>query len=1229
MEKRCEPDTFIDSIKRKRKIQKQWVYEDGKIVHRKISYVPGLYNIFDIILVHAADKKRRDPSMNRLRVKIDTKMNEISVYHNGAPLIGDETFDDVINNFDLTNSYSTCFWVELADECGISRQEFSNNMDVKFERVVCKVDDYSTMVTFKPDLTKFEMTCLEEDVVALMKKRVLDMAGCLGDTVTVELISEVIPFNSFKGYADFFLNCAQESTPFPLPRTHAKLSDSLEICLSLSDGKFQQVSFVNSIATIKGGTHVDYITKQITTYIKKEVLKMKEHVNVNADTVKNRLWVFVNARIDNPTFHSQTKEMLTTKPARLGLNSRLTHGQKSEIAKTLLPRIRICLKRTHVETHVEAMLAGGSERGKCTLILTHGEFAFAMAGVSAWLDPDLYGVFPLSSKLLNVRDSRKLLKKKEIQILMTILGLVRNKKYSDAESLRYGRLMIMANQDEDGAYLKGLLINFIYSFWPSLLKVSKFMSVFTIPIIKASNSKEGKELSFDSMQQYEDWEKDLGNTSTDDWEIEYCKGFTAAQEVKEYFQDLGERRAYFVWDDDDEQDGTSTSIELAFSKKAEEWKAWVCNSQMMQPGTCNYESKSIKYRDFVNKELLFFSMKNLQRFIPSMVDGLTLGQRKTLFCSFKMKLTKPTEVFRLTTYVALHSFFHDDEQSIASTIIGMAQDFVGSNNINLLIPYGQFGTRELGGKDHASFRKLCIKLNCVTRLLFPVDDDKLLEYLNEDGKSVEPNWYIPIIPLVLVNGCHAMGTCFSSDIPKYHPCEIIENVRRFLNKEVMVPMKPWYRGFRGTIKKSAKGYTVNGLVERINEQTVRIEELPIRMWTEDYKKFLEKKTAQAHIESFRQIGVYEMVDFKVKMKPEKIATTEDEDKEELRRKFNLTCTISTSNMYLFDAEGKIMKYNSPEQILEEFCRLRQEYYVKRKEYLVKNFKQLLRSLKMKQTFITNVVYASCRIYRRAEFLTEILKKVKSSEPQVAGAIDYGSEEQKADEQETVATLGDYKYLSSLPLESFTRESLVKLEAELGEKKKELKTLKDTSPDSMWLNDLMLFEKEFDKLQKIQTEKDRNRSSMLKKKNDFAIDAKKLSQPRNNQKEADDDIPSLACHFESSSGEKIRGTFFGDLVQEKATPAKEGPTKAATTSKRKNVQPAESAGLSPNRKKVRMTRESPINKRSGSILDRAGNLDLSLNTDLFDDSTNDSYMSDNSDDEQRWTRDISDSDSDGQ
>ena len=104
-----------------------------------------------------------------------------------------------------------------------------------------------------------------------------------------------------------------------------------------------------------------------------------------------------------------------------------------------------------------------------------------------------------------------------------------------------------------------------------------------------------------------------------------------------------------------------------------------------------------------------------------------------------------------------HSAYHHGEQSIASTIIGMAQDFVGSNNINLLLPNGQFGTPHQGGKDHASARYIYTRLSPITRFLFPKDDDILLDYLNEDGQSIEPTWYVPIIPMVLVNGSEGIG----------------------------------------------------------------------------------------------------------------------------------------------------------------------------------------------------------------------------------------------------------------------------------------------------------------------------------------------------------------------------------------------------------------------------------------------------------------------------------------
>ncbi|GAU18535.1 hypothetical protein TSUD_325240 [Trifolium subterraneum] len=1013
------PDTYVGSIEKH--TQNLWVYENDEMVQRSISYVPGLYKIFDEILVNAADNKQRDPSMDSLKVTIDPERNTISVYNNGdgvpveihqeekvyvpelifGHLLTSSNYDDNVkkttggrNGYGakLTNIFSTEFVIETADGRRLKKykQVFSNNMGTKSEPVItkCKANENWTKVTFKPDLEKFKMTYLEEDVVALMKKRVLDMAGCLGKTVKVELNGTLIRFKSFRDYADLFLKCAEKSKPTPLPRIHAKVGDRWEICVSLSDGQFQQVSFVNSIATIKGGTHVDYITNQITAHVMNKVNKKKKDANVKAHTVKNHLWVFVNALIDNPAFDSQTKETLTTRQASFGSKcdvpeSMLKDVEKSGIVDTLLSwadfKQSKDLKKTDgtktqrirgIVKLEDANDAGGRNSEKCTLILTEGDSAkaLAMAGLSV-VGRDHYGVFPLRGKLLNVREasSKQIMENEEIQNIKKILGLQQNKEYTNVKSLRYGHLMIMADQ--------------------------------------ASHSN-GTKLSFYSMPEYETWRERLGNNANG-WKLKYYKGLgtSTPQEGREYFRDLDKHRKDFIWED--ELDGNA--IELAFSKKkAEDRKTWIRNFE--------------------------------------------------------------------------------------------------------------------GGKDHASSRYIYTELNTVTRCLFHEDDDKLLQYLNEEGRSIEPNWYIPIIPLVLVNGSEGIGTGWSSYIPNYNPREIIANVRRLLNEEEMVPMDPWYRGFRGTIEKSAKegGYIVNGSVVEIDEQTFRITELPIRKWTQDYKQFLESITdgtpnvKDPLIEDFRQNGDDAIIDIEVKMKPEKIASIMQEG---LFKKFKLTNTISTSNMHLFDAEGKIKKFDTPEQILEEFYPLRMEYYERRKKYILANLERLLLILDNKVRFILGVVNGEIIVSNRkkAELLIELkqkgftpMRKGKSAEPQVAGANDDSSEGQEDGEQETVsqpvnvegATWGDYEYLLSLPIGTLTLESVQKLLDEKAEKEKEHEILMGTPTKSLWLKDLDDFEKKLDELDSKEAEDDRKRSSQASKKtaNGFAAKpAKKPPQPRKNTK----------------------------------------------------------------------------------------------------------------------------------
>ncbi|KAM0934081.1 putative DNA topoisomerase (ATP-hydrolyzing) [Dioscorea sansibarensis] len=735
----------------------------------------------------------------------------------------------------------------------------------------------------------------------------------------------------------------------------------------------------------KGGSHVDYVTNQITSYVINSAKKKNKNVTLKAQYVKNHLWVFVNALIDNPAFDSQTKENLTTRQGSFGSKCELSEEFLKKVAKSgVLDNVLSWadmkqskeLKKTDgakkqritgIPKLEDANEAGSSNSHKCTLVLTEGDSAKALA-------------------------------------------------------------------DHDGSHIKGLLINFIHSFWPSLLKLPSFMLEFITPIVKG------------------------------------C-GTSTSKEGKEYFSDLGKHQKDFLWVDD--QDGDA--IELAFSKKKiEARKNWL---RQFEPGTyLDQSEKLIKYSDFVNKELILFSMADLQRSIPSMIDGLKPGQRKILFCSFKRPLIKELKVAQFSGYVSEKSAYHHGEQSLASTIIGMAQDFVGSNNINLLQPNGQFGTRHQGGKDHASARYIFTCLSPVTRFLFPKDDDALLNYLSEDGQSIEPTWYMPIIPMVLVNGSEGIGTGWSSYIPNYNPRDIVANVKRLLNGEVMRPMDPWYRGFKKSASKVAGvTYTITGIVEEIDDNMLRILELPIRRWTQDYKEFLEslmtgnEKSKEPFIQDYREHNDDTTVHFEVILSEENMNIARQEG---LEKKFKLTTTISTSNMHLFDPSGVIKKYDAPEQILEEFFSLRLEFYEKRKKKLLDSLEFELMKLDNKVRFILGVVRneiivsnrkkADLLIELREKGFTPIRKENKGIEAAIAGAVADSEENEESPEDSPEIVRGgvrasDYDYLLSMAIGTLTLEKVQELIASKNKLEADVEELKSATVKSLWTKDLEAFE----------------------------------------------------------------------------------------------------------------------------------------------------------------------------
>lgn len=281
----------------------------------------------------------------------------------------------------------------------------------------------------------------------------------------------------------------------------------------------------------------------------------------------------------------------------------------------------------------------------------------------------------------------------------------------------------------------------------------------------------------------------------------------------------------------------------------------------------DHSIKTLTYRDFVNKELVLFSLADCARSIPQLCDGLKPGQRKVLFACFKRKLTKEIKVAQLAGYVAEHSAYHHGEVSLQQTIVHLAQNFVGSNNINYLLPIGQFGTRLMGGKDSASSRYIFTALSPVTRALYPAPDDAVLTHLEEEGQSIEPSYYLPIIPACLVNGAEGIGTGWSTFIPQHDPRLIVQNIRNIMQGEEFEEMHPWYKGYTGSIEPVERSmgnvtkYLVKGRYEIEDDDQLRILELPIGKWTRDYKTMLEKMALEDQIDEIREYHEENRVNF--------------------------------------------------------------------------------------------------------------------------------------------------------------------------------------------------------------------------------------------------------------------------------------------------------------------------------------------------------------------------------
>ncbi|TAQ90008.1 hypothetical protein B7494_g1650 [Chlorociboria aeruginascens] len=1123
------PDTYIGSVERTE--QQMWVFnsETTQMELRKVNFVPGLYKIFDEIMVNAADNKQNDSSMNMIKVVMDREKGEISVENNGRGIpieihakekvyIPEMIFGHLLtgSNYDddeakttggrngygakLCNIFSTEFTLETQDSSNGKRykQTWTDNMSKmgKAKITSSKSTDF-TRVTFTPDYAKFKMSGIDDDFEALVKRRVYDMAGTVRG-VKVFLNGSQIKLD-FKKYIEMYAKAINKERGDEDAATAANtviIEDSKghpkwEIGFAVSDGSFQQVSFVNSIATTSGGTHVNYIADQICEKLMEVVKKKKgKGIALKTNQIRNYIFIFVNCLVTNPAFTSQTKEQLTTRAKQFGSTCVLTDTFLKKIGQTEAVQNILDFaekkadqvlaksdgnKRSRMNNPklVDANLAGTRRGHECTLILTEGDSAkgLAVAG-RAVLDPDRIGVFPLRGKLLNVRDASidQISKNAEIQNIKQFLGLKHKQVYKDTNGLRYGHLMIMADQDHDGSHIKGLLINFLQVQFPSLLKLPDFFREFITPIVKVwkGNPKKPVNLrSFFTMPQYEEWKEK--HAQEKGWDLKYFKGLGSSkpEDAQVYFSNLDDHLREFETMKVEEEE----MFDLVFSKKkADARKLWLGN---FIPGTyLDHSTKTLTYDNFVNKELILFSMADNLRSIPSVIDGLKPGQRKVMYACFKRNLLKDMKVVELSGYVSQNTAYHHGDASLNQTIIGLAQDFVGSNNVNFLEPSGNFGSRLAGGSDAASPRYIATRLSPFARRVFSKLDESVLEYNTDDGKQIEPIVYCPVVPMVLINGAEGIGTGWSTSIPNYHPVDVVNNLKRRMGRldgdgeeKPFQPMMPWFRGWKGTAEEGGPDrFKFNGIIKDAGNNEVEITELPIRTWTDDFKARLEDiikaEKVPSFIKDYKEFNDHKSVHFVIQLDEKHMKSALDEG---LAERFKLNKTVATSNLVAFDHRGQIRKYEKIEDILEEYYVFRLNMYTSRKAHCLDKINTEYRKLKNQARFVLEIIDNKLVVSKKKKpvLVAELRKREYEAFPKVADARKASETDDVVENEEEVAPdedsgARDFDYLLGLPIWSLTQERIDKLKQQMINKNAEFEELKNLSEKDLWCQDLDAF-----------------------------------------------------------------------------------------------------------------------------------------------------------------------------
>jgi DNA topoisomerase-2 len=1035
----------------------------------------------------------------------------------------------------LTSIFSTSSNIEIYNpkDKKIYKQSSSNNMKNISSPVITdcfttfpdlgKGSGY-TKISWTSDLFRFDkMTCYDDDILSLYEKYIYDTAMIASKyNVKVYLNDELIPINSLKDYA--LLHCKDGESE----DIHSFSSTDSNVVI-IPFHEHVCVSFVNGINTTENGIHADSwiegIFRPIVDKIngvkktdskvktkaekdkekKKKEKDKKDSYKINIGDVKNNFAIFIDCELNNPEFRGQNKTKLSAPNVEVKI-------KKTDIPKimkwSVIDKIKqmIELKEmsnlkikkrcfTRIENLDDANFAKKktAKRKDCILCITEGLSAktYVVQGMKYGLlsrtgtsvsGRDYIGILPIRGKFINPRGKsiKMISKNKEALSIIQSLGLEPNVDYTveeNLENLRYGRIAIFTDNDYDGYHINALIYNFLNTLYPSILHVPSFFCFVRTPIMKMNH--QGEKLVFYYLSQAH---KFIIDKNVQKKSIKYYKGLGTSNS-KDVKEDFGKRIVDLVSTDD-----TDTLIDNIFNgKKSDYRKEWLTSynpsNTIIIEGE-DGETEELKIPTFINEQFILYSIDHCKRSIPNLYDGLKESQRKILYAVFLRKLKysgKSLKVAQLSGYVAEHTNYHHGEDNLLDTIRGMATRYVGSNNMPFFFNDGQFGSRLENSNDGASGRYIFTKQESYIRSVFPEEDDNYLENIEDDGDIVEPKYYVPVIPMILVNGCIGIGTGFSTSIPSYNPLVLIEWIKVWIKTEGRVTedlgdgivasegpdLIPWYRNFKGEIKLIDNKVITHGIVTNLGKGKYRVSELPIgrKNWSiKKFKEKLEDLLEKKNIKDFTDNSTEAIVDFTI---------TEDQDCMNINLEtLGLVDIIHTSNMVLFQDEFKLKKYETVEEIMNEFCIRRLSLYVTRREGDIKKLEEILKYTNNKIRFINEVNLSDTdknklviKNREDEDLYSEMDKRKYDRKVNKGGGKNIKKEKNEEDDgeednEEEEEKVGTFNYLLDMKMRGATKKKMDLLIKEGEKLEKDIDTLRRKKPEDLWEEDLVIVEKKY-------------------------------------------------------------------------------------------------------------------------------------------------------------------------